>query len=255
MSQGHSQNVNGWVNIYLKSLMIIASWEWFRGCRICVLWLTISPLFSPLLGHAFHSNQLAKQVTLAAVGISGDELQQGETVKNTVKNLPVMHRRHPALTHLTPEAVTVPGYVCIWISTSPLQQIEDKLEGKRVLLQLFQVHLRVLPWLISTVHSACSSWGLCSCRLSLLGDTPCIKQAAVYTETIARQHLSVLCYSKTAWIPVEAPLEVQHGRRQKQRDMAKSRSGFFFLDEFLCSCYVSEPRLTDAPSVPHVLLI
>lgn len=73
------------------------------------------------------------------------------------------------------------------------------------------------------------------------GDTPCVKQAAVYTGTIARQQLTVLCYSKTARIPGGAPLEVQHRKRQKQRDVAKSRSDFFFLDEFLCSCYMGEP--------------
>lgn len=86
------------------------------------------------------------------------------------------------------------------------------------------------------------------------GDTPCVKQAAVYRETIARQQLTVLCYSKTAQIPGGAPLEVQHRKRQKQRDVAKSRSDFFsWMNSYAPATWVN--RLTAAPSVPHVLLI
>lgn len=55
--------------------MIIASWSDLGAAEFVSSGLRF-PLFSSLLGHAFQSNQLAKQVTLAAVGVSADELQQ-----------------------------------------------------------------------------------------------------------------------------------------------------------------------------------
>jgi len=154
------------------------------------------------------------------------------------------------LTHCIPGAVAqppVPGSMFGYPSIH-FQQIEEgKLEGKYVSLHLFQVHPHVLRWLIQAVHPEYSSYGACSCCLPLLGssgpttDTPCFEQAAVGTETMARQQLPVLYHSRVAWVLVEVPLEAHHGSRQKQGHLARSRSGFFSLAQFLHSCQVDEP--------------
>lgn len=171
MTQGNSQNVRGWVKLLLKRFYNYCKLEWFRGSRICLLWLPISPLFFPSWS-CFPVKPASKmEVTLAAVGISRDEIQQGKPVAQwricqwCIKG-----------TQFWPKQLTqppVPGSVYVWISTylniHCIQQMEeDKLEGKCMSLHLFQVHLHVLHWLMKAVHPSAAA------KVSAPAACPCL---------------------------------------------------------------------------------
>lgn len=182
MSQGHSQNVHDWVKLLLKKSYDYCNLEWFRGCRICVLPLASDFLFLFFPWSCFPVKPASKtEVTLAAVGISRDELQQGKPAAEwSVCQWGTKGAQFSNITHLTQQL----GLPCLVLYTFGYPHIH--FNRQKISLKENVCHYPsprftstcFTGWSIQSAAAEMSAPAACPCSTPT-PDTLCFKQSAL----------------------------------------------------------------------------